>query len=141
MKLREVLADTTIKLSRSGIEGAARDARILTAYALGTPISELSLKADEIVSDQINSELEKAWRVSDFIELGEIMIRDAADRKESCGAHFREEYQTDDGEALRNDEDFSYVSSWEYAGDDTPPNLHKENLEFDTVTPTQRSYK
>ena len=62
-------------------------------------------------------------------------------QKESCGAHFREEYQTDDGEALRNDEDFSYVSSWEYAGDDTPPNLHKENLEFDTVTPTQRSYK
>ena len=92
-------------------------------------------------SDSINTELEKAWRVSDFIELGEIMIRDAADRKESCGAHFREEYQTDDGEALRNDEDFSYVSSWEYAGDDMPPNLHKENLEFDTVTPTQRSYK
>ena len=92
-------------------------------------------------SNSINTELEKAWRVSDFIELGEIMIRDAADRKESCGAHFREEYQTDDGEALRNDEDFSYVSSWEYAGDDTPPNLHKENLEFDTVTPTQRSYK
>ncbi|MEC7854890.1 MAG: fumarate reductase/succinate dehydrogenase flavoprotein subunit [Candidatus Neomarinimicrobiota bacterium] len=92
-------------------------------------------------SDSINTELEKAWRVSDFIELGEIMIRDADDRKESCGAHFREEYQTDDGEALRNDEDFSYVSSWEYAGDDTPPNLHKENLEFDTVTPTQRSYK
>ena len=92
-------------------------------------------------SDSINTELEKAWRVSDFIELGEIMIRDAADRKESCGAHFREEYQTDDGEALRNDEDFSYVSSWEYGGDDTPPNLHKENLEFDTVTPTQRSYK
>ena len=92
-------------------------------------------------SNSINTELEKAWRVSDFIELGEIMIRDAADREESCGAHFREEYQTDDGEALRNDEDFSYVSSWEYAGDDTPPNLHKENLEFDTVTPTQRSYK
>ena len=92
-------------------------------------------------SNSINTELEKAWRVSDFIELGEIMIRDAADRKESCGAHFREEYQTDDGEALRNDEDFSYVSSWEYGGDDTPPNLHKENLEFDTVTPTQRSYK
>tara|TARA_A100001388_G_scaffold276723_1_gene265295 strand:+ start:575 stop:2500 length:1926 start_codon:yes stop_codon:yes gene_type:complete len=92
-------------------------------------------------SNSINTELEKAWRVSDFIELGEIMIRDAADRKESCGAHFREEYQTDDGEALRNDEDFSYVSSWEYVGDDTPPNLHKENLEFDTVTPTQRSYK
>ena len=92
-------------------------------------------------SDTINSELEKAWRVADFIELGEIMIRDAADRKESCGAHFREEYQTDDGEALRNDDEYSYVSSWEYAGEGVSPNLHKENLEFETVTPTQRSYK
>ena len=92
-------------------------------------------------SDTINSELEKAWRVADFIELGEIMIRDAADRKESCGAHFREEYQTEDGEALRNDDEYSYVSSWEYAGEGVSPNLHKENLEFETVTPTQRSYK
>ena len=73
-------------------------------------------------SDTINSELEKAWRVADFIELGEIMIRDAADRKESCGAHFREEYQTDDGEALRNDDEYSYVSSWEYAGEGVSPN-------------------
>ena len=92
-------------------------------------------------SDTINPELEKAWRVSDFIELGEVMIRDASDRKESCGAHFREEHQTDDGEAMRNDEDYNYVSSWEYAGEDAPPTLHKEILDFETVTPTQRSYK
>ena len=92
-------------------------------------------------SDSINKELEKAWRVSDFIELGEMMIHDASDRKESCGAHFREEYQTDDGEALRNDEEYNYVSSWEYAGENVPPNLHKEILNFETVTPTQRSYK
>ena len=91
--------------------------------------------------DSINKELEKAWRVSDFIELGEVMMHDASDRKESCGAHFREEYQTDDGEALRNDEEYNYVSSWEYAGENVPPNLHKEILNFETVTPTQRSYK
>ena len=92
-------------------------------------------------SKAINSELEKAWRVSDFIELGEVMIHDARDRKESCGAHFREEYQTEDGEAMRNDEDYNYVSSWEYAGENTAPILHKEILDFETVTPTQRSYK
>ena len=92
-------------------------------------------------SDTINPELEKAWRVSDFIELGEVMIRDASDRKESCGAHFREEHQSEDGEAMRNDEDYNYVSSWEYAGEDAPPTLHKEILDFETVTPTQRSYK
>ena len=91
--------------------------------------------------DSINKELEKAWRVSDFIELGEVMMHDASDRKESCGAHFREEYQTDDGEALRNDEEYNYVSSWEYAGENVPPTLHKEILNFETVTPTQRSYK
>ena len=92
-------------------------------------------------SDTINSELEKAWRVSDFIELGEVMIHDASDRKESCGAHFREEYQTEDGEAMRNDKDYNYVSSWEYSGENAPPTLHKEILDFETVTPTQRSYK
>lgn len=92
-------------------------------------------------SNTINSELEKAWRVSDFIELGEVMIHDASDRKESCGAHFREEYQTEDGEAMRNDKDYNYVSSWEYAGENAPPTLHKEILDFETVTPTQRSYK
>ena len=92
-------------------------------------------------SNTINSELEKAWRVSDFIELGEVMIHDASDRKESCGAHFREEYQTEDGEAMRNDEHYNYVSSWEYTGENTAPTLHKEILDFETVTPTQRSYK
>ena len=69
------------------------------------------------------------------------MIRDALDRNESCGAHFREEYQTDDGEAMRDDKNFSYVSTWENKGDKTEPILHKEELLFDTVTPTQRSYK
>jgi succinate dehydrogenase / fumarate reductase flavoprotein subunit len=89
----------------------------------------------------INLELEKAGRVADFIELGELMIRDALARDESCGAHFREEYQTDEGEALRDDKNFNFVSAWENQGDSKEPKLHKEKLEFETVTPTQRSYK
>ena len=91
--------------------------------------------------DSLNAELEKADRVADFIELGDLMIRDALDRKESCGAHFREEYQTNDGEAMRDDKNFNYVSTWENKGDKKDPILHKEDLLFDTVTPTQRSYK
>ena len=89
----------------------------------------------------INLELEKAGRVADFIELGELMVRDALTRDESCGAHFREEYQTSDGEALRDDQNFNFVSAWECQGDLSEPKLHKEKLEFETVTPTQRSYK
>ena len=89
----------------------------------------------------INLELEKAGRVADFIELGELMIRDALSRNESCGAHFREEFQTSEGEALRDDENFNFVSAWESQGDSNEPKLHKEKLEFETVTPTQRSYK
>ena len=91
--------------------------------------------------DSLNAELEKADRVADFIELGDLMIRDALDRNESCGAHFREEYQTNDGEAMRDDKNFNYVSTWENKGDERDPVLHKEDLLFDTVTPTQRSYK
>ena len=89
----------------------------------------------------INLELEKAGRVADFIELGELMIRDALARDESCGAHFREEYQTKEGEALRDDKNFNFVSAWENQGTSNEPRLHKEKLEFETVTPTQRSYK
>jgi len=89
----------------------------------------------------INLELEKAGRVADFIELGELMIRDALARDESCGAHFREEYQTKEGEALRDDKNFNFVSAWENQGASNEPRLHKEKLEFETVTPTQRSYK
>lgn len=91
--------------------------------------------------NEINLELEKAGRVADFIELGELMIRDALVREESCGAHFREEHQTTEGEALRDDENFNFVSAWESQGDLKEPKLQKEKLEFETVTPTQRSYK
>ena len=88
-----------------------------------------------------NPELDKAGRVADFFELGELMMRDALERNESCGGHFREEYQTKEGEALRNDEVYTFASTWEFKGLDKPPKLHKENLNFETVRPTQRSYK
>ena len=90
--------------------------------------------------DEMNWELDKANRVADFIELGELMCIDALNRNESCGGHFREEYQTEEGEALRDDADFMYVASWEYNGDHNW-NLHKEVLEYEVVKPSQRSYK
>ncbi len=92
-------------------------------------------------ADGVNQEIEKAGRVSDYFELAELMCRDALDREESCGGHLREEHQTPDGEALRNDEEFSYVAAWEWTGGGSAPNLHKEPLEFDAVKPSQRSYK
>ena len=90
-------------------------------------------------ADEYNPELEKALRVADFMEHGELMILDALDREESCGGHFREEYVTEDGEAKRNDADFTYVSAWEW--DDNDPKLHKEELVFDNVELKTRSYK
>jgi len=89
--------------------------------------------------NEMNTELEKALRLADFIDLAALMCKDALQRDESCGAHFREEYQTDEGEALRNDEDFAYVSSWEYNDGDFI--LHKEQLEFEYEQPTVRNYK
>ncbi len=89
----------------------------------------------------LNKNLEFAGRVADFLELGELMARDALAREESCGAHFREEYQTPEGEAKRDDEHFSFVAAWEYQGDEQTPTLHPEQLEFDNVELTQRSYK
>jgi succinate dehydrogenase / fumarate reductase flavoprotein subunit len=86
-------------------------------------------------------ELEKAGRVADYFELAELLITDALDRKESCGAHFREEFQTSDGEARRNDEEFAYVAAWEYAGEGKPHILHKEELKFEEVEMKVRSYK
>ena len=90
---------------------------------------------------ELNQALERAGRVADFLELGELMCRDALHREESCGGHFREEYQTPDGEALRDDEGFAYVAAWEYGGDRREPVLHKEPLAFENVKLSQRSYK
>jgi succinate dehydrogenase / fumarate reductase flavoprotein subunit len=91
--------------------------------------------------NEVNQELEKAGRIADYFEVAELLVTDAINRKESCGAHFREEFQTPDGEAMRNDEEFCYVSAWEYAGEDQPHILHKEELHFEEVEMKVRSYK
>jgi succinate dehydrogenase / fumarate reductase flavoprotein subunit len=91
--------------------------------------------------DDLNQQLENAGRVADFFELGELMCVDALERNESCGGHFREEFQTEEGEARRDDENYQYVAAWEYKGPDAPHELHKEPLEFEYVHPAQRSYK
>src|SRR6056297_116723 len=91
--------------------------------------------------NELNQELEKAVRVADFFDLSQLMIRDALNRKESCGAHYREEYQTEGGEAKRNDNDYMYVSAWEYKGEDQEPVLHQEKLSFEFVEVKERSYK
>ena len=92
-------------------------------------------------SNDLNQALEKANRVADFLEFAEFMLIDALDREESCGGHFRIESQTEEGEALRNDEKFAYVAAWEFSGIDKIPKLHKEQLVFEEVKLSQRSYK
>ncbi len=92
-------------------------------------------------NEELNQALERAGRVADLLEFAELMCEDALERDESCGAHFREEHQTDEGEALRNDEEYLYVSAWEFAGVGKKPNLHKESLDYEEVHLAQRSYK
>ncbi|WP_432672280.1 fumarate reductase/succinate dehydrogenase flavoprotein subunit [Flavobacterium sp. SM2513] len=124
--------------------GMARNAQGLTEA-----ISEISALREEFHNDvrvpgtidSYNEELAKAMRVADFLELGELFAKDALHRNESCGGHFREEYQTPEGEALRNDDDFAYVAAWEYKGKPSEAVLHKEELVFDNVKLVQRSYK
>jgi succinate dehydrogenase / fumarate reductase flavoprotein subunit len=118
------------------------------AEGLKFAISEIRKIKEEFYKDVfipgsangMNQELEKGLRVADFIELGELMCHDALHRNESCGGHFREEYQTEEGEALRNDEDFTYVAAWEYSNSPDPI-LHKEDLKFENIELKQRSYK
>ena len=92
-------------------------------------------------NDEFNQELEKAIRLADFLELGELMAIDALNRNESCGGHFREEYQTPEGEALRDDENYAYVAIWEYKGENQQPELYKEDLKFEAIKVAQRNYK
>jgi succinate dehydrogenase / fumarate reductase flavoprotein subunit len=120
-----------------------------TAAGLETAIQKIRGLREEFWSnvlvggsgDDINTEIENAGRVADFIELGELMCLDALRRNESCGGHFREEYQTPEGEAQRNDDEYSYTAAWEFNGVDKEPILNKEPLEFHYVHPSQRSYK
>ncbi|MCM4155149.1 fumarate reductase/succinate dehydrogenase flavoprotein subunit [Gramella sp. AN32] len=119
------------------------------AEGLREAISEISALREEFWKDvkvpgnaqEMNPELEKAGRVADFLELGELFAKDALDRKESCGGHFREEYQTEEGEALRDDENFMYVAAWEYTGNPSEAILHKEELEYEDIEVKTRSYK
>ena len=92
-------------------------------------------------NDSMNPELEKAGRVADFLELGELFARDALDREESCGGHFRVEHSTDEGEAMRDDKHFAYVSAWEYKGEPSDAVLHKEELKYENIELKTRSYK
>jgi succinate dehydrogenase / fumarate reductase flavoprotein subunit len=120
-----------------------------TAEGLSEALEQIPLLREQFWKDvrvlgsgeELNQSLEKAGRVADFLELAELICRDALHRNESCGGHFREEYQTPDGEALRDDEHFAYVAAWEYTGDGHVPELHKEPLTFEHVHLAQRSYK
>ena len=120
--------------SKEGLEVAIKDLQALRKEFW----SNLRVVGD---ADGINPELERAGRVADFIEFGELMCRDALMREESCGGHFRVEHQTDDGEALRDDENFAFAGVWEYKGDDIEPQLHKEPLIYENVELATRSYK
>ncbi len=125
--------DVGMSRSKSGLESAiAQIADLRSQYWRDVKVTGSN--------DTLNKNLEFAGRVADFIELGELMARDALNREESCGAHFREEYQTTEGEAQRNDQDYSYVAAWQYQGEEQPL-LNKETLEFENVELTQRSYK
>ena len=120
--------------SKEGLEGAVKDLQALRKEFW----TNLRVVGD---ADGINPELERAGRVADFIEFGELMCRDALMREESCGGHFRVEHQTEDGEALRDDENFAFAGVWEYMGDDVEPQLHKESLIYENVKLATRSYK
>ena len=120
-----------------------------TTEGLNEAISEIAALREEFykdvrvpgTADELNQELEKAGRVADFLELGELFARDALEREESCGGHFREEYKTEEGEALRRDDEFAFVSAWEYTGKPSDAILHKDKLEFENVELKTRSYK
>ena len=124
--------------------GMSRDRQGLTEALEQIPALRQEFWEDVRVvgaNEELNPSLEKAGRVADFLELAELMCRDALERDESCGCHFREDHQTPDGEALRNDEDFSHIAAWAYTGPDRAPVQHREPLTFEFVTLTQRSYK
>jgi succinate dehydrogenase / fumarate reductase flavoprotein subunit len=124
--------------------GMARNAEGLRTAIERIPVLRAEFWRDVNVPGshaELNQALEKAGRVADFLELAELMCRDALHREESCGGHFREEHQTPDGEALRDDEHFAYVAAWEYAGAGQAPVLHREPLDFEYVHLAQRSYK
>ena len=120
--------------SRSGLEKAIKEIRLLRKDFYQNVVVPGSDK-------EYNEELAKAGRVADFLELAELFAKDALSRNESCGGHFREEFQTKDGEAMRDDKNYAYVAAWEYCGENKESTLHKEQLKFDFVELKSRSYK
>ncbi len=134
-ELGEILEDRCgMSRTREGLEAAIGEVRALREDYW----REVKVPGS---SADLNQSLEKAGRVADYFELAELMCRDALEREESCGTHFREEYRTEEGEALRDDDAYRYVAAWEWAGQDAGQRLHKEALEFENVPLTQRSYK
>ena len=124
--------------------GMARNAKGLTEAMAEIAELRAEFYKDVKVSgtaESFNQELEKALRVADFLELGELFAKDALHREESCGGHFREEHQTEDGEAKRDDENFAYVAAWEYKGNPSDAVLHKEDLVYENIKLVTRSYK
>ena len=122
---------------REGLEFALSEVRRIRKE-FWTPGEGVSVPGD---SATLNQSLEKAARVADFLEFAQVMIQDALTREESCGGHFREESQTEEGEAARQDDGFTHVSAWEYTGPESPAIEHREALQFLYVKPSQRSYK
>lgn len=146
IKGHKTVLDFRIELGRLLWEnvGMARSEESLTKALQEIPKireafwSELKLVGSD---KDINQQLERAWRLAEALDFAEILVLDALERRESCGAHFRVEYQTPEGEALRNDEDYAYVAAWEYQGEGQKPVMHKEPLSFEVVKPAVRSYK
>jgi succinate dehydrogenase / fumarate reductase flavoprotein subunit len=120
--------------SRPGLEEAIKGIQELR----GQFWNDLALSGS---GDDMNKQLEQANRLGDYLELGELMARDALMREESCGGHFRDEHKTDEGEAKRDDANFCFVSAWEYTGENKEPVMHKEDLVFENVELKTRSYK
>jgi len=124
--------------------GMARNEEGLTKALSEIPAIREEFYANVYVpgtGQELNQSLERAGRVADFLEFAETMVLDALERKESCGCHLREESQTEEHEAKRDDEHYSHVTIWEHSGEDQRPVSHQEPLEFEAVTPSQRSYK
>jgi len=124
--------------------GMARNAEGLTEAIASIKTLRESFWQDLALTgreDDMNKQLEQANRLGDYLELGELIARDALMREESCGGHFREEHQTEEGEAKRNDSDFMFVSAWEHKGENQEPEMHKEDLSYENIEVKTRSYK
>jgi hypothetical protein len=147
------LNDWCVRHSADNDDGAHDPARAQALLAAYQSVRPLTARIPELREEfwgnvnvtgengELNQALEHAGRVADYMEFAELLCTDALQRDESCGGHFRVEHQTEDGEARRDDANFSHVAAWEYQGDDRPPLLHKEPLEYESVAMSTRSYK